>query len=90
MAQDDTANTITLNLSLVCSSSNYDPSFRAIVDSAEALRLNFSSCVAEAYNTPFSMDELWKLWNGPETHLASTVSINLCCLIFHQQAGSFW
>jgi Na+/H+-dicarboxylate symporter len=56
-SQAYTAITITLTFSSVCRSCNYYSFFKAIKDSAEALSLYFSSQVAEAYNTVFSMDE---------------------------------
>jgi potassium voltage-gated channel Eag-related subfamily H protein 8 len=57
-AQDDIAKTIASKFSLVSSSSNYDPRFRTIKGSPKDTHLNFSSRVAEDYNSPFSMDEL--------------------------------
>jgi hypothetical protein len=58
MFQADIANTIASSFSLVCSSANYDPCFRAIKNSAETLRLSFTPRSTEAYITNFNMDEL--------------------------------
>jgi potassium voltage-gated channel Eag-related subfamily H protein 8 len=57
-SQADIANTMTSSFSLVCISDNYDSCFRAIKNSAETLRLNFTPRSTEAYSTTFSIDEL--------------------------------
>jgi hypothetical protein len=58
MSQADIAKSIASSFSLVCSSDSYDPCFRAIKNSAETLRLNFTPYSTEAYNTTFSIDEI--------------------------------
>lgn len=89
--QGNIANSITSNFSSECSSNIYDPHFRVIKDSTESAHLNFSSHVAKAYNSPFSMDELVvaSQWSG-NTPAGSDDHIHtLFSVIFHRQAGSF-
>jgi hypothetical protein len=71
---------------------NYDPSFIVLKDDTEILPLNFFSCDAEVYSTPFIMDDLLaalecchNMFTGSDIihnqmlcHLLSTVK-ELCC-----------
>jgi hypothetical protein len=83
-SQADIANTIAPSFSLVCSSDNYGPCFRAIKNSAETLRLNFTPRSTESYNTP-------SVWTTRNFHLWTPwwcISRALCSERHHNAAAS--